>query len=64
MAPTMALSLHLVARFCVEMAAIAVGGLINGLSTVSVDILYSTLKAVMRPLNTKHKRAAFQDKEN
>ena len=40
-----------------------VGGLIDGLSTVSVDSLYSTLKVVMREIDTKHKKAAFKDNE-
>ena len=37
-----------------------VGGLIDALSTVSVDSLYSTLKVVMRPIDTEHKKAAFK----
>ena len=40
-----------------------VEGLVDGLSTVSVDSLYSTLKAVTRPLDTKHKMAALKDNE-
>ena len=41
-----------------------VGALINGLSTVSVDFLYSSLKVVTKLLDTKHKKVTFQDKEN
>ena len=41
-----------------------VGGLIDGLSTMSVDSLYSTLKPVTRPIDTKHKKVAFKDNEN
>ena len=35
-------------------------GLVDGLSTVSIDSLYSTIKAVTRELETKHKKAAFK----
>ena len=38
----------------------SVGGLIDGLSTVSVDSLYSTLKVVMRSIDTKHKKDDFK----
>ena len=37
---------------------------LDGLSTVSVDSLHSTLKAVTRPLDTKYKKAAFLDNES
>ena len=37
-----------------------VGGLVDGLSTVSINSLYSTLKAVTRALETKYKKAAFK----
>ena len=29
-----------------------------------VDSLYSNLKAMIRPLDTKHKKAAFEDNKN
>ena len=50
-------------EFLEETEAIAVTALLDGLSTVSVDSLHSTLKAVTRPLDTKHKKVAFQDNE-
>ena len=31
---------------------------------VSVDSLYSTLKVMTRPIDTKHKKVAFKDNEN
>ena len=42
----MALTLAVIAEF-------------GGELTVSVDSLHSTLKAVMRPLDTKYKKATF-----
>ena len=73
----MVLTLLIIAAFggellCVEMETLPslspvgayVGGLINGISIVSVDFLYSTLKVVTKPLDTKHKKAAFPHKEN
>ena len=54
-------------EFCVETEDLpcwSIGALINGLSTVSIDFLYSSLKVVTKPLDTKHKKATFQDKEN
>ena len=41
-----------------------VGGLVDGLSTVSIDSLYSTLKAVTRALETKHKKAVLKEINN
>ena len=41
-----------------------VEGSLDGLSTVSTDSLCSNLKAVTRPLDTKHSKAAFKDDEN
>ena len=41
-----------------------VEGLIYGLSTVTVDSLCSNLKAVTRPLDIKHSKAAFKDNKN
>ena len=35
-----------------------VGGLIDGLSTATVDSLYNTLKVVTKPIDSKHKKAA------
>ena len=55
-------------KFCAETEPLPslylVGDLIYGLSTVSLDFLCSTLKAATRPLDTKHKKAAFQGNEN
>ena len=37
----------------------------DGLSTVSIHYLYSTLRVVMRPLdNIIHKKTAFKDNKN
>ena len=41
-----------------------VGGLIDDLSTASTHSLYSTFEAVMRPIDTKHQKAACKDNEN
>ena len=41
----------------------SVGGLIDGLSTVFVDSLYSTLKVVMKLIDTKHKKVVFKSNE-
>ena len=38
----------------------SVGDLVDDLLTVSIDSLYSTLKAVTKALETKHKKAAFK----
>ena len=38
-----------------------VASLINHLSTVSIDPLYSTLKVIMKPFNTNQKQTIFQD---
>ena len=56
----------MVASFCVEMEVFdnIVGGLIDGSSIMLVDFLHNTLKAVTRPLDTKHEKAAFKDNEN
>ena len=35
--------------------------LINHLSTVSIDALYSTLKVVIKPFDTNQRMAVFQD---
>ena len=40
------------------------GGLINGLSTASVDSLHGNLKVARGPLGEKHDKAAFQNNEN
>ena len=65
MAPILLVIAAFGGEFCVETKAIAVVvDLINGLSTVTVNFLCSTLKAVKRPLDTKHKKAAFQGNEN
>ena len=42
----------------------SIGGLIDGLSTVSVDSLYSTSKVVTRLIDTKHKKVVFKSNEN
>ena len=68
--PQMAFTLAAIAafggEFLVETEAIACRhfALLDGLSTVSVDSLHSTLKVVMRSLDTNHKKAAFKDNEN
>ena len=36
----------------------------DGLSTVSIHYLYSTLRVMTRPLDTIHKKAAFEDNKN
>lgn len=41
-----------------------VEGLIDGLSTASIDSLYGNLKAVRRPLDIKHGKVAFKDGKN
>ena len=38
--------------------------LFDGLSTVSIHYLYSTLRVMMRPLDTIHKKTAFKDNKN
>ena len=40
--------------------ALSCGGLIDGLSTASIDSLYSTFEAVTRPIDTKHQKAALK----
>ena len=37
----------------------AIGCWISGLLTVSIDSLYSNLKAVTKPVDTKHSKAAL-----
>ena len=39
-------------------------GLIHGQLTVTVNSLYSNLKAVTKPLDIKHSKAVFKDNEN
>ena len=36
----------------------------DGLSTASIHYLYSTLRVMTRPLDTIHKKAAFEDNKN
>ena len=38
----------------------SIGGLVDGLLTVLIYSLYSTLKVVTKALETKHKKAAFK----
>ena len=63
----MSLTLAVIAAFgserLEETEAIAVTALLDGLSTVSVGSLHSTLNAVTRPLDTKRQKTAFQDNE-
>ena len=35
--------------------------LIGGLLTVYIDFLYSSLKTVTKPVDTKHSKATFED---
>ena len=35
-----------------------------GLSTVTIDSLYSNLKTMMKPLDIKYSKDAFKDHEN
>ena len=35
--------------------------LIDGLLTVYIDFLYSSLKTVTKPVDTKHSKATFED---
>ena len=58
------LSLHLAASFGRNGSHCRHFAWLDGLSTASVDSLHSTLKAVTRPLDTNHKKAAFKDNEN
>ena len=64
----MALTLAVIAangdKFAVCIMEAIVGGLIDGLSTVSVKSLYSTFEAVTRPIDTKQKKVVFKGNEN
>ena len=47
----------------IQLTLCVIGCLISGLLTVSIDSLYGNLKAVMKPVDIKHSKAALDDIE-